>query len=395
MKHRLLAALLALGAVACQRDREDAGRVRASVRDSAGIRIVENPLPPEGSRLGWRIGPEPAMSIGELEGEEPYILHWINAAAKLPDGRIVVANRGSNELRIFNASGIHLASWGGGGEGPGEFDILQHAAPWPGDSIVAWFSHGLGISVFDSDGNFGRSFSLPYAGGPWPRPVAARGNGTILTITEAASNTTVIEIWKGDGTPSASLGTHVGMYETIVTASGAIDPVIYGRELAVGLWGDLVVASPTTRYEIRAFRGDGILARIVRRDHVPRATAQADLEPYIDGQLSSHAERGTVTRDFEEGMRRQVRSMRLAETFPAFSRVMSDAAGHLWVRRYDFPEEESPTPLWTVFDPGGTVLGFIETPKDLWIFEIGEDYLLGRTMDDLEVEKIQVWPLER
>ena len=47
------------------------------------------------------------------------------------------------------------------------------------------------------------------------------------------------------------------------------------------------------------------------------------------------------------------------------------------------------------FDPAGRVLGFVETPKDFAIFEIGEDYLLGTATDDLEVERVQLWPLER
>ena len=34
--------------------------------------------------------------------------------------------------------------------------------------------------------------------------------------------------------------------------------------------------------------------------------------------------------------------------------------------------------LWTVFDPVGRILGFVETPDGLEIYEIGEDYILGR-----------------
>ena len=85
----------------------------------------------------------------------------------------------------------------------------------------------------------------------------------------------------------------------------------------------------------------------------------------------------------------------LAETFPAFSRILSDAAGNLWVREYDFPGEERSAPLWTVFDPDGRVLGFIETPEGLRIGQFGEDYILGHDRDELDVEYVQLWPLER
>ncbi len=41
------------------------------------------------------------------------------------------------------------------------------------------------------------------------------------------------------------------------------------------------------------------------------------------------------------------------------------------------------------------MLGFVETPAELDILEIGEDYILGRVVDEMGVESIQVWPLER
>ncbi|MYE94691.1 MAG: hypothetical protein F4238_15175, partial [Gemmatimonadetes bacterium] len=91
----------------------------SEVRDSAGIRIVENARPADDSRLPWRIGPEPTVSIGEVTGEEAYLLHGADAAVMLPDGRIVVANTGTGEIRVFDAAGVHQATWGRAGGGPG------------------------------------------------------------------------------------------------------------------------------------------------------------------------------------------------------------------------------------------------------------------------------------
>ena len=39
--------------------------------------------------------------------------------------------------------------------------------------------------------------------------------------------------------------------------------------------------------------------------------------------------------------------------------------------------------------------GFIETPAGLVIYEIGEDYILGKVLDELRVEYVQLWPLDR
>ena len=109
------------------------------VRDSAGIRIIENARPPEGSRLRWRVGPEPAVTIGAADGEEPYLFQHAIGATRLSDGRIVVADYGSMELRIFDgASGTHLTTLGGVGEGPGEYGGLMDVERLPNDSIMAW-----------------------------------------------------------------------------------------------------------------------------------------------------------------------------------------------------------------------------------------------------------------
>ncbi len=405
MKTARTTALVALAALACAQDdqqQQSPTGLASLVRDSADIRITQNARPPEGSRLPWRIGSEPTVSIGELEGEEPYMLHWAGSLAKLSDGRIMVGNYGSSEVRMFDASGNHLVSWGGEGEGPGEFMTLARVAPWPGDSIVAWYSSGLSISVFDSDGNYGRSFVLQSGEAEvWrrPRPIAVRADATILAIRDPEdADTAVVEIWDADGALSASLGTHPHR-EVIVTTNeqgyNELSLPAYGRELVTGQWGDLVVASHTARYEIRAFRDDGTLARIVRREHVRRTPTQEDREPYIEEQLAMYATIPDFPPEMVEQARKSFESTPLAEAFPAFSRVLSDAAGNLWVREYDFPREERPAPLWTVFDPEGRVLGFVETPRGLHIREIGEDYILGHYQDELEVEYVQVWTLER
>ena len=93
--------------------------IRVVIRDSAGIRIVENARPPEGSRLDWRLGPEPLVSIGKMEGEDPYLFERVFGALMLSDGRIVIGDDGAKELRVFDQDGIHLETWGGWGKGRG------------------------------------------------------------------------------------------------------------------------------------------------------------------------------------------------------------------------------------------------------------------------------------
>ena len=95
---------------------------------------------------------------------------------------------------------------------------------------------------------------------------------------------------------------------------------------------------------------------------------------------------------FRPGLRRRPPSWRASRRSARFS---SDALGHLWVREYDLPDADRPAPLWTVFDPDGHALGFVETPAGLSVLEIGADYILGLATDEIGIERIQVCALER
>ena len=394
---RILAIPSMLAPAACVTDPVDGSPPSIITRDSAGIQIVENGRPADASRLPWRIGAEPAASIGVLEGEEPYMLHYVADATKLPDGRIVVANMGTQELRVFDAFGIHLATWGGEGEGPGEFRSLTEVERWPGDSIVAWSASRLGMSVFDADGNYGRTFWLEDVGA-WFWPESAAANGTVMAVhAPEGEDTTVVQLRDGEGRVRSSFGTHPGREPHRKNVDGRrwLFWKILGREPVWTPWGDRVAIGHTGRYEIKAFRADGTLERIVRRDHVPQAPAQADIEADIEKGMPIHglpeAEANAVRTDW----RPRYEGVPVADHLPAFRSIMTDMVAHLWVEEYESPANDFPTRLWTVFDPEGWVLGFFETPKDWRIYEIGEDYILVLVQDELEVETVQVWPLER
>ena len=101
----ILVTVVAAGTVTCQEGGESPAGLYSEVRGQRRIVIVENARPDDGSRLEWRMGPEPTVSIGVRDGEEPYMLYRAYDATTLSDGRIVVANTGTQELRLFDRSG--------------------------------------------------------------------------------------------------------------------------------------------------------------------------------------------------------------------------------------------------------------------------------------------------
>ena len=421
----LLAVLAAVTTNACEAPPAGEPAAPNQVDDSVGVIIVENARPASDSRLGWEVTKEPRLSIGTAEGTDDFQLHRVDDARRLHDGRVVVANGGSHELLVFDEAGNYLTAWGQRGEGPGDFggspghDGLSAGLfwmdRWPGDSLAV--CHGgppAGpkhfVSVLDTRGRHGRRLDLargevvptcrellPGAAilatrslGPSPpHPPEDPEKGLYRRELE-------LFIVSGDGSSRVSLGAHPGAetfwhWEDAIwdgTAFTIMEPP-FRKSLVWAAWGELVVVAPTERYELRAYRPDGSLARIVRRENDVRSPTQADL----DAHRAAEAPEGELT-DFARNRLAAWNALPLAESFPAISAIEVDLLDNLWVREYNLPGDEGRA-LWTVFDPDGLALGFVETPPELVIYEIGEDYILGKVRAELGVEYVQVWGLHR
>ena len=380
------------------------------VRDSAGIRIIENARPTDDSRLPWRIGAEPAVSIGEVDGAEPYVLHKADDALMLPDRRVVIANTGTNEIRLYDAEGTHQTTWGGTGQGPGEFQELAGVALWPGDSILAWeamrASRATGSlwrgAVFDAGGEPARSFRIQSDDGTGLEPRLVLAEGRILgRMTTGGADDgywryeATYSLLAREGDAEVPFGTHPahegfsGVYNGVMLQ---VPHMAFSRGLEEAAWEGMLVIASNDRYELRAYRlTDGALAKIVRREHANRAPTRAEI---VEAMHRTFIE-GEQPEEVIEMFRPAFDEAPIVEGLPSFRSVLADPLGHLWVQEYTPPDVDRPAPLWTVFDPDGRALGFVETPAGLSVFEIGADYLLGRATNELGIERIEVWALER
>ena len=395
----ILATMVLALMAACNVDRDAAQIPDSQARDSAGVTIVENARPDPGSRLNWRVSGAPALSIGTEEGDPGEMLFDVRDATKLGDGRIVVANAGTSNLRVFAADGTYLETWGRQGEGPGEFSAYTPDAVsrWPGDSIAGANMFRTRIEVFDADGSHGRSVTLADGhhsflgvlpdGTILAKPATVLSGGVFGAGEPLVRRDEDFGLLLTSGALRVSLGAHPGEEWFSSPTAPAAMPHPFGRSTTATIWGDLAVAAPTDRYELRAYESDGTLVRIVRREPEPRSPTQAELDAVLAERYADLPE-ARRTRLLAE-----MADMPLVEFFPAFEALRSDPLGYLWVQEYKLPGERENT--WTVFDADGRVRGLVETPPELDVFEIGEDYVLGVTMDEFDVERVQVWSLHR
>jgi hypothetical protein len=78
---------------------------------------------------------------------------------------------------------------------------------------------------------------------------------------------------------------------------------------------------------------------------------------------------------------------------PPYDQAVADAAGNLWVADYRPVRQDGAT--WKVFSAAGELLGSVATPARFEVLQIGTDFILGRWLDDMEVEHIRMFALNK
>lgn len=396
----LLACALLAGA--CGGDAGGEAPRDVTVRDSAGITIVESGRAPGRPLLS--LDTVPITDIGEGGDDDPaYQLFQVASALRLSDGTIVVANRGSHQLRFFDAEGRFIRNVGRQGEGPGEFQQLSWMAKLPGDTILTFDFGGRRLSRFTASGEYVGAVTLGGASTSeflFPVGVLADGRivarrGAVFTAGETPngiSRDSVLVLLAGrDGVVQDTIGRFIGT-ESAVQQSGSgqnrmmlVISVPFARSTSLSAHADAVAVATNDTYEIRLFDPTGQLRRVVRRLVEPVPVTADDIERYKQRQLEAAS--GAMASQFRTMMERQLDEAPYPATMPAYTAAMFDGMGRLWVRESTHLDEP---PKWAVFDHEGALLAELRLPERFRPTDIGADYVLGVTRDDMDLERVQL-----
>ncbi len=135
------------------------------------------------------------------------------------------------------------------------------------------------------------------------------------------------------------------------------------------------------RFEIRRFDGHGRLRAITRRAYEPEPVTAEDRELYRRHQLKLARSGPEGGPGAVERAERMLRDVIWPDHMPAYSAIVVDAGGNLWVAEGAVPALTAASagtgPLWSVFDPDGAWLGRVAVPPRLRLAHIGEDYAIG------------------
>lgn len=402
----LALSVISMGSTACEP--ASPSGLRTETRDSAEVTIVEN-FGELGTGVGaWTVGPDPVLSIGSFEGDSLYQLFRVQGAARLDDGRMVVVNAGSGEVRIYDGGGQFLMSHGRKGEGPGEFEAPALAGVLGSDTLVIVDTQLRRISLVQAGVGFLRSARLEdeIRGGAYPQGVFS--DGTVLLgggfywssdsgdeLTDGYTRqATSYQSSTLEGALAADFGAFPGseFFMKVRQSGGAVSMsarlIPFGKYAMAAAAPDRMYFGSGDSWEIQGFGLDGRLNRLIRLDRELLPVTGDLVEAYLLEQEAEAVDEAQA-REIRQGME----EMPLPDFLPAFAGLHSDKVEHIWVERSRGPED--PTPVFDIFNPDGALVGLASLPADLDVVEIGEDYLLGLFRDELEVEYLRLYPLRR
>jgi hypothetical protein len=352
---------------------------------------------------GWKVGAHPTTTIGVDDGPEEYQLSGVTGVLRLADGTLVVGNRLSGEIHYYSPRGQHLRTIGRKGGGPGEFRLIDWMGQ-RGDSVLVWDPFSSRLTVFDPGGRLARAVRVAPAEGLFHSGVGAMEDGSLLLRPtppaatrrdgELTDSVTYLRVSIADGHLVGKIGPFL-RGERLKTTSGMNDlttDLIFGRKGVLAVGRRQVFTGETTAFVLTARAYDGTPVRTFGRPHTPVRASAADVRAARAQRLAEESI-GNTDAAIGEMQRKQFAVLPHRDTLPAFSRVLVDGEGNVWMEEFRIDPAAAAT--WSVFDADGRWLGRVETPAGLKVMLIAGGTVVGVTRDDVGVERVAVYPLVR
>ncbi len=374
------------------------------IRDSAGVRIVTSAVPRLTGAQAMRVAVDPSVVVPE-DNSEATLFSRIMGVGRLSDGRIVVADGASLQLRFFDNRGRFVNAAVGKGSGPGEATRMTSVVVAAGDTLIL-IAEATRVAFYDGRGRFLYDVNLltpPAVQLPPGAPMilAALPNGaTLVTPMRSGPPRTVggrqiafgpVSLLGRSRATVAALGEQPMME---LAASADAQPPWLSAQLVAAASGTRVFLGFGTEYAVREFDASGRLTQIVRRAWTAPRVTDAMREAFITEWTSRWIKSAGPARAQDIA---EFRRSPISPTLPAFSRFLVDRAGRLWVRTPNAIDaaragQLNGAPLapsiWSVFERDGTWRSEITLPTDFQPFDVGTDYVLGVLRDADGVESV-------
>lgn len=352
----------------------------------------------------WRLGPVLARIGGLIDDDEDAAFHGIRALTRLDADHIAVGDA-SGTVRIFDLEGHLTKTLGGPGGGPAEFEILDLVAVGPGDTL--WVGDGLRerMVAFSREGKYLADYSLVGAPSYYGSRIVGLlpgGDPVVRGLRMMRSSAPdiegplspnflewyryrrtegeVIQLARGPWREEWGIRWHDQPYE---------GEVIFGaRSHAAVLRGALVVARVPDSFVLERRDTLGTAQGSFGRTYEVRRPAPEDRKRYVERRVEAASSDGQA-----QDWRSYFDAIPTRAAYPAIGGLLTDRSGNLWVRETGPPSPASVG--WSVFDGKDRWLGEVTLPGELEPLEIGDDYVLSVKRDELDVESVVLYRLEK
>src|SRR5690606_12312725 len=158
MRHGLMTVGAVVTAAACADSQVGSGwTTTVDTLPSGALHVVNTP-PANGEGLPWQLREE--LRIGSVDGGDPATFGELKALAVDSAGRMIVLDSQAQEVRVFDKNGRHLATFGGKGGGPGEFENAFGLMQTRDGLLYVPDQRNARMSVVSPDSGFLRSYPL-------------------------------------------------------------------------------------------------------------------------------------------------------------------------------------------------------------------------------------------
>ena len=393
-------AVLAFGA--CSGDRATLSSAGVRERDSSGVRIIENMRDPSSVDFGWRVGPQPVLRIGGVGGDTAYQFDRISGIVVQSDGRMVVANGGTNTLRWYDGKGKYLFSRGRMGSGPGEFERLRFVAGLAADTIVAMDPSQMRLTFYSGDGQLGSTlkFDLPLPTSPsfvfrdstgsWI--VGATGAGS-MQIGELRSARIVrvsapLMRVSSDAASADTIGTLPGM--EVEVGDNGFGPAAFGRSTSVVMHQNELIVGTRDFLGVDIYSIDGRKLRSIRAPTVEllmTPSKEAEYRAFLESRLA------LVPVQQRAAVREEITPKVMATRIPAYATMFVDDKGNVWLGEYRY--DAQPTSRYLVMSPAGEFITRVAVPAGFTPLVVRDDLIFGRGTDSLDVQHVAAYKITR
>ena len=369
------------------------------MRDSSGVRIVENTSRAE-TPAAWRIvDPTALVTVGGKAAKGKAALSGVRGAVRLGNGDIVVTDADHARLVVFDARGGFRFGVDVVGAG-GQRAYPSALVPVGANEMAQWDGVGNRLTILNANG---RAVQLRHTDNPPDRPDGS-GHwrpmlGMVGVFAAGGWLATVHGLYSTPDGQTAS--DSVIVYA--VTAKGKLDTLgkflrgerfgfakryEVGGQLPLGRNGSFAVDGEAWYYT------DGASYAIQKRTPSGRLTSEFRIDrvrPPVSPSVIAHQSRARLERS-DPGLRMDdslaLRWMPFPKSAPAYTALKVDAEHRIWARAWAFDDEAA---LWDVFDPTGRFLGTVAVPPDLDVLQIGADFLLARYTYDPNVDEVRLY----